>query len=210
MKSTNFYRNRILLKNGLTSFCKENLSFILLFSFVFLFGFLIGIFFCAGNTSKIDYDNFFDQKLINYLSLECGNWSFFLSKIISFLIVCLISIIFSSHIIFIILNIIICLIRGYILGFNVVCIVSLFPLLSIVFSIIIYAIFLLIANLLYCTICGLSFKKFKEIKKFGCFCNPYRKKQYNKLQIVLFIMIILILLVQCLLLFLIKSTFVMK
>ena len=210
MKSTNYYRNRLFIKNTLTSFFKEHLICILFFNFIFLFGFLIGIFFCSGNSSNIGFENFFDQKFVQYLSLECGNWSFFLSNVISFLIICLISIFLHTHIIFIIFNSIICLIRGYILGFNTVCILSLFSVLSIIFSLFIYVIFLLIANMLYCIICALSYKKYKEIKKFGCQCNPYRKKQFLKLQILFMFFILLILLLQCLLLFLIKSTFVMS
>lgn len=209
MKSTNYYKKYHLLKSNLTDFYKCNWKAILLFSLIFMFGFLIGIFFCSGNSSKLDYDNFFDQKLIDYLSLNCSNWSFFLNQLISFGLVCFIAIFLNSHILFIICNFTICLIRGYILGFNTVCIISLFSVFGIIFSIIIYVLICIIANLIHCLICAIAFNKFRETKKYG-FCNPYRKKQYIRIQFLLLFIIVLTLFIQALLLILIRSTFVIS
>lgn len=208
MKSGSCYQNQYYCNSRLKDFFKVYKVPIILFTAIFLFGLLLGIFLCAGKTGDLELEDFFNDTFINYLCGEASNWSVFFNQVLYISIFSLIAIIFNNNIFFVIVNISLVAIRGYVLGFDIVCIVTLFPVLGLVLSLIIYAIFLLIANLIYALICAIAFKKYRIFKKYGCVCSKEKSKAITKCMILLLLLIILILLIQCLLLIIIKATIV--
>ena len=111
-------------------------KYYLLVFFVFFFiSFMTGIFTCSAYISDISCDNLINGYLLSFLKNDSSYFGFFLVCSLYFLIVSLIFILLTWNIFFIVVDVIILSIMGYVFGFDLCLIVVSLGLAGVVFGI---------------------------------------------------------------------------
>ena len=124
----NFYRNSLKLKSDLITFFKRYKTSIIILICIFIFGLITGIFTASNHSSGLELENIPDDNLVGFLCGDKGSFGIFFSYLISIGIALICIIFFNCNKFFSLINYIYIFVRGYILGFIIFTLISLFSL----------------------------------------------------------------------------------
>ncbi len=201
-------RNSYALKNELSNFFNKYKKIITVLLFIFIIGLIVGIFTSSKYSGNLELENIPDANLVNFISADKGSFgvffSYFLRYLILFLFVVFLN--FNSFMNFVTYFIIALL--GYIFGFTVAGLITLFSLSGIISAVIIIIPFDLCISLLFILITAISIHKFKIYKKFGSSCGNF--VNYRNVYFILFLLLIVLLFIKCMLLPILHITIIVN
>lgn len=204
----NFYRNSFKLKNDLITFFKTYKVTIIILSCVFILGLITGIFTASNHSSGLELENIPDDNLISFLCGDKGSFSVFFSYLVVIIIAVFCIIFFNLNKLCALINYIYIFIRGYILGFTIFALISLFSFAGIINAVIIIIPFWTIINFFIILISSICIAKNRIIKCYGKHC--YSNKNPRNFLILLCLLLTAILFLMCMCFPLIKITIIVN
>lgn len=191
-----FLRAKTIIFNNTGRFLKIYLKYLLVFFVLFLIGFITGILTCSKYISDITCANLINKYLYNFLLNECNFFSYFLSVGLFYLIICLIVILLTRNIFFMIIDCLILMFMAYIFGFDLCIIFCTLGLSGIICGFLFLGLLGLLVFIIFMIILAVAFKRCRE-KKY--ICHTFEKKEYIKLYFILIFLSLVVLLVSCIL-----------
>lgn len=208
MRDSNFFRTSYKIKNDIGTFFKRYKFTIIILACVFILGLVTGIFTASNNSGNLELESIPDKDFIAFLCNDKGSFGLFFSYLISFAIALVFIIFCNFNRICALVNYIYVFIRGYVFGFTIFAIISLFSFAGIINAIIIIVPFWLLINFLIILISSICIAKNKIIKKFGKHC--YTNNNPRNFLILLIILLVASLFLFCMCLPIIKITIIVN
>ena len=204
-KSTKI-RNQYALKSEISAFLKKHKTCIITLCLVLIVGLITGIFTCSKYSGGLELEHIPDENLIDFISGDKGSFGVFFTYFLRYLIIFLFIVFLNINTFFSLLVYFSIGMLGYILGFTVAGIITLFSFTGI-FNVIIFILpFDLCIIFILILIASISIHKYRIYKKFGSNCICYLN--YKKTYLILFALLTLILFIKCMLLPIIRITII--
>ena len=208
MRDGFFYRNLYSLKSIVSAFFRKYWLCILFLSCSFLLGVVTGIFTASKYSGKLELEHIPDESFVAFLCGDKGSFSLFFSYLISFAIVFVIVLLLHKSKLCVFFTFFYIVSRGYILGFTLFAIITLFGLAGIINAIIIVLPFWLIISFMLILISSICIMKNSLIRKYGRYC--YESLNIKSVLIILIFLFVAFLFLLCMVYPIIKITIIVN
>ncbi len=208
MNKTNKIRNFYAFKNSISNFFKKYKGILFGLIFVFIVGVIVGIFTSSKFSGDMGLDNIPDSNLVNFIKGEKGSFGIFFAYLLKYLLIALFIIFLNFNRFFHIITYLLIGILGYVWGFTVAGIITLYSIAGIINVAIIFVPFDLIITCILIIITSISIDKYKIYKKFGSTSCSYLN--YNKIYFLLCLLLVIVLFVKCMILPVIHITIIVN
>ena len=201
-------RNTYVLKSKISSFFKTYKNLIFFLAFVLFVGIVTGILTASKYSGDLELKNLPDGNIVDFISGDKGSFGVFFAYFIEFLLVYLFLVFLNINGLFNILSFVIVGIFGYVAGFTVAGIITLYSFVGIINVVVLIIPFDLCILFLLILLTSISIRKYRICKRFGSNCASCLS--YKKDSFVLFLILTLILFVKCMILPIMRITIIVN
>lgn len=203
-----FYRNLYSFKSIISSFFRKYWLSIILLSCAFILGTITGVFTASKYSGKLELEHIPDDAFVSFLCGDKGSFSLFFSYFISFVLILVITLLLSKNKLCTILTFFYILARGYIFGFTIFALITLFGLAGIINAIIIICPCWIILSFLLILIASISIMKNSLLRRYGKYC--YESLNIRAIWMILVVLFFIFLFLMCMIFPVIKITIIVK